>query len=615
MSDNDDRLARASGRALLAVLLAASMAGPADAAGPRRDASAKKSSPKVGSRGAHPREEGSAPKPTPSARYVPRAHTLARGETLASVLRDLEVDAGDIARIVERISRHWDVRKAQVGSEVSVTVDPKTGSVAGLSVAMDDERRIQLTRAAGGFQSKVVKIDADETGDLATAAPTTAAPIAPAPAGAPIPASAATVRIGTLSRGETLESELRALGVAPSDTADAVAAIRKKWNPRRAKVGTRVEVVRDDATNALRSVAVQESAKSKRIEVALTAPPPAPAVEPPPLAVAAAAVAPRAVASDIVVTPVIDGAANAPAQGTASQVVPAAPASAAASRATRVVAGRITSSFYDAAVRGGLPPSKVAAVANLFAWEVDFNTELQRGDSFRVLLSTAKGDPKLPYGTILAAEIVNKGETHRAFRIVGDDGHVEYVDDRGEGQRKPFLKSPIPYSRVSSPFSKRRFHPVLGVWRPHLGVDFAAPTGTGIRAVGDGVVEFAGWSGGNGRFVKIRHDGVYQSSYSHLSRIPRGIAVGTRVTQGQLIGYVGQTGLATGPHLHYAFWRSGQYVDPFTVKPVGGRALTAREKREFLGVRAARLVAMGSTATAAATAAEPSERRVAAASR
>ncbi|MBK7977038.1 MAG: peptidoglycan DD-metalloendopeptidase family protein [Deltaproteobacteria bacterium] len=601
MNPIDDRPVRAFGRALLAALLVASIAGTAAAVGPRRDATSKKSSPKVGSRGAHPPQQASAPKASSRARHVPRAHTLARGETLASVLRDLEVDADDIARIVARISTHWDVRKAQVGSEVSVSVDPKTGDVAGLSVAMDDERRIQVTRAADGFQSRVVKIAEDTIGNDSILAPTSATQPAPA---APV-AGRAAVRTGTLSRGETLESELRALGVAPSDTADAVAAIRKKWNPRRAKIGTRVEVVRDDATQALRSVAVQETAKSKRIEVTLAAAPPAPAVAPPPVAVAAAL---PAVAPDMVVTPVLETSAKAPAPAAA---VAAPPTSAAASRSTRVVAGRITSSFYDAAVRGGLPPSKVAAVANLFAWEVDFNTELQRGDSFRVLLSTAKGDPKLAYGTILAAELVNKGETYRAFRIVGDDGHVEYVDDSGEGQRKPFLKSPIPYSRVSSPFARRRFHPVLGVWRPHLGVDFAAPTGTGIRAVGDGVVEFAGWSGGNGRFVKIRHDGVYQSSYSHLSRIPRGIATGTRVKQGQLIGYVGQTGLATGPHLHYAFWRSGQYVDPFKVKPMGGRALTAREKREFLGVRAARLVAMGSTATAS----EPTAPRVAAASR
>ncbi len=597
MTDTDDRSTRAFGRAFLAVLLVASIAGTAHAVGPRRDASPEKSSPKVGSRGAHPPQQASPPKSAASARYVPRAHTLARGETLASVLRDLEVDAGEIARIVERISRHWDVRKAQVGSEVSVSIDPKTGTVAGMSVAMDDERRIQLTRAASGFRSRVVKIDDDEPAWVAAPASTIAA-LAPQPP----PTAATAVRTGTLSRGETLESELKALGVAPSDAADAIRSIRKKWDPRRAKIGTRVEVVRDEGSNALRTIAVQETAKSKRIEIALAPPPPAPAVAPPPPGLVA--FQPPG-APEIEVTPV--------AKVESKPAAPAAtgePVSPAASRSTRVVAGRITSSFYDAAVRGGLPPSKVAAVANLFAWEVDFNTELQRGDSFRVLLSTVKGDAKLPYGTILAAEIVNKGETYRAFRVVGADGHVDYVDDDGEGQRKPFLKSPIPYSRVSSPFSKRRFHPVLGVWRPHLGVDFAAPTGTAIRAVGDGVVEFAGWSGGNGRFVKIRHDGVYQSSYSHLSRIPRGIATGTRVKQGQLIGYVGQTGLATGPHLHYAFWRSGQYVDPFTVKPMGGRALTAREKREFMGVRAARLIAMGSTVTASASA----EQRVASAS-
>ncbi|MFN9068710.1 MAG: M23 family metallopeptidase, partial [Bdellovibrionales bacterium] len=145
-------------------------------------------------------------------------------------------------------------------------------------------------------------------------------------------------------------------------------------------------------------------------------------------------------------------------------------------------------------------------------------------------------------------------------RVDGED--LGYFSPEGESLRRMFLKSPIQFGRITSGFSKKRFHPILQVNRPHLGVDYAAPTGTPVRAVGDGVIDFSGWSGGGGNVIKIRHNSIYQTAYKHLSGYAKGIRRGSRVKQGQIIGFVGSTGLSTAPHLHFEFYQSGRFVDP-----------------------------------------------------
>lgn len=249
----------------------------------------------------------------------------------------------------------------------------------------------------------------------------------------------------------------------------------------------------------------------------------------------------------------------------------------------RAAGGDIETSLSAAASAADVPEKTVAEMAEILGWEVDFST-LRRGSSYRavyeetVRLDTGERTP----GRVLAVEIVNGDRTHEAYYFAakgGDDG--AYYDRDGQPLDGMFLRYPVAYTRISSFFSDSRFHPIKNRHIPHYGVDFAAPTGTPVVAVADGTVTKAGWQGGNGRMVKIRHDGTYESGYAHLSRIASGVTPGTRVRQGQLIGYVGSSGLATGPHLHFAMFRGGQYVDPLKVNTGRRPALAGGSRTAF----------------------------------
>lgn len=229
--------------------------------------------------------------------------------------------------------------------------------------------------------------------------------------------------------------------------------------------------------------------------------------------------------------------------------------------------GEVDSTLWEAAVAAKMDPDLIASLADVFAFDLDFNTEVRQGDRFRLVVEQKLLDGRpAGYGNILAAEYVNQGETHQAFRFENASGDADYYRADGGSLRRLFLRSPLKYRRISSRFSSARFHPILHHTRAHQGVDYAASVGTPIRSVGDGVVERAGWNGGSGNFVKIRHNSTYETSYSHLSRYGAGVKAGVHVKQGQIIGYVGQTGLATGPHLHFAFYVHGRYVDPLSQK-------------------------------------------------
>jgi murein DD-endopeptidase MepM/ murein hydrolase activator NlpD len=234
-------------------------------------------------------------------------------------------------------------------------------------------------------------------------------------------------------------------------------------------------------------------------------------------------------------------------------------------RNLRIVGAEVDHSLYMAAQSQGVPDKIISDVADILGWEIDFGRELDQGARVRVVyeeltrLDTAETIP----GRVLAVAVDNRGERVEGFFYKMPDGsHAGYYNREGEGLGRAFLRYPVSYSRISSQFSTKRFHPVLKRNVPHYGVDFAAPTGTPVKAVADGTVLMAGWHGGNGRFVKIRHDAVYESGYAHLSRIAAAVKNGAKVKQGQVIGYVGSTGLATGPHLHFALYRSATYVDP-----------------------------------------------------
>src|SRR5689334_15938012 len=252
---------------------------------------------------------------------------------------------------------------------------------------------------------------------------------------------------------------------------------------------------------------------------------------------------------------------------------------------TRVTlrAGTIDSSLFAAADDAGLPDAITLALADMFGGDIDFYHDLRRGDRFAVLYETRYVDGE-PAGTgrILAAEFVNNGTMLRAFLWHTPDGGTGYYNDDGRSSRKAFLRSPMEFSRITSGFTMARLHPVLHDMRAHKGTDFAAPIGTPVRATADGVVDFAGQQNGYGNVVIVKHDGRYSTVYAHLSRFAEDLRNGGRVHQGDTIGYVGQTGWATGPHLHYELRVDGEARDPMAVALPVATPVADNERAAFV---------------------------------
>lgn len=224
-------------------------------------------------------------------------------------------------------------------------------------------------------------------------------------------------------------------------------------------------------------------------------------------------------------------------------------------------------------------------LSDIFAWDIDFTTDLRKGDIFKIVVESCYLNNEFKkYGNILAAEFINNGQTHHAFRFE-HNGEVDYYDDEGKSLRRAFLKAPLSFRRISSGFSKRRFHPILKIYRPHLGVDYAAPIGTPVSSVGDGTITFAGYKGQNGKLVIIRHPNSFRTYYGHLSKIKKGIRRGVKVKQGQVIGYVGSTGLSTGPHLDYRIKKHNRFVNPLTLKLPRGESVPKTAMSDFITAR------------------------------
>jgi murein DD-endopeptidase MepM/ murein hydrolase activator NlpD len=257
-------------------------------------------------------------------------------------------------------------------------------------------------------------------------------------------------------------------------------------------------------------------------------------------------------------------------------------------KSVNVVSGTIEQSLYVDAVEHGLPEKVIAEMAEILGWDINFGRDLRAGATYRVAYEelTRVDTMASRAGRVLAVEVENRDKKYEGFYFASADGsNGGYYNRDGEGLGRAFLRYPVSFNRISSHFSTKRFHPVLKRNVPHYGVDFAAPTGTPVKAVAAGVISKAGWHGGNGRFVKMRHDSVYESGYAHLSKIASGIKPGAHVKQGQVIGYVGSTGLATGPHLHYAMYRSGKYIDPLRAGLPRRRSLDGAELARFKAQR------------------------------
>ena len=231
----------------------------------------------------------------------------------------------------------------------------------------------------------------------------------------------------------------------------------------------------------------------------------------------------------------------------------------------KTISSVINHSLYSAMLRNEANPELVIELSEVFAWQIDFY-RIQQGDYFKVIYEEEFVDNEsIGIKNILGAYFNNSGEEFFAIPF-SQDSTIQFFDEDGKSLRKAFLKAPLKYSRISSGYSKKRLHPVQRIYKAHLGTDYAAPAGTPIRSVGEGIILEASYTRGNGRYVKIKHNSVYTTQYLHMSRFAKGIRRGTRVKQGEIIGYVGSTGLATGPHLCYRFWKNGVQIDPLKEK-------------------------------------------------
>ncbi len=234
-------------------------------------------------------------------------------------------------------------------------------------------------------------------------------------------------------------------------------------------------------------------------------------------------------------------------------------------------------------------------LSDIYAWDIDFTSDIRNGDSVKIIVEELWiGEVFKGYGNILAAEFSNSRTVYKAYRFE-HDGYVGYYDSKGKSLRKTLLRSPLKFKYISSHFSRGRFHPVLRIYRPHLGVDYAARSGTPVSSAGDGKVLYSGYKGQYGKMVRIKHSGGFETYYGHLSRIPKKIRKGAKVSQGDIIGYVGATGVATGPHLDYRIKINGRFVNPLKVRLPRSRSISTsvmskfRKTADYMEVRLALL--------------------------
>lgn len=356
-----------------------------------------------------------------------------------------------------------------------------------------------------------------------------------------------------LESGQTLGGILTDTRIAGAELARLLLAVQQHKDPRRLMPGSEVTIRRWASTGDARAVELRVDADStirlERTAVGWT--------------------------SDVLLTPVAVDTVYA---------------------AGMIEAGR---TLYEALVydeRLDLPPAErvqlVAELAEIYMYTLDFTHEIRPGDRYRLVYEReARPDGTARSRRILAAEVENEGRLHPAIYFEASDDTHGYYDPEGNALRKAFRRYPLDYVRITSAFSWRRYHPILGIYRAHLGTDFGASRGTPVRAAGDGRVAFAGDDGGYGNVVKLRHPGGYETRYAHLSRFADGIRSGARVEQGEIIAYVGASGLATAPHLHYELRRDGQALNPRRVELPGAPPIP-QELRDRFGAVVARRVAL-----------------------
>ncbi len=344
----------------------------------------------------------------------------------------------------------------------------------------------------------------------------------------------------TAQSGDSLMSLLQHAGITPTAAQSAIDALAGKWDPRALKIGQEIALLRDDA--GVRQLHLTPDLQR-----------------------------------EIVLTRGTDG--NYIASVTQRDIL-AVPLR---------ITGTIDSSLFESAAKAGMPQAVLNDAIHAFSYDVDFQREVQPGDSFEVLfdqLVDEKTGKTVGTGDIAYASLTLSGKLEALYRYVSPNGDVGFYNADGTNVKKALLRTPVDGARISSSFGMRH-HPILGFTRMHQGVDFAVPAGTPIMASGDGVIASAGWAGGYGNMVVLRHNGTYSTAYGHMSHIAKGIKPGVHVHQGEVIGYVGMTGLATGPHLHYEVRVDNKQINPLGVRLVGTQKLEGRDLVAFRAQEAA----------------------------
>ena len=253
-------------------------------------------------------------------------------------------------------------------------------------------------------------------------------------------------------------------------------------------------------------------------------------------------------------------------------------------KSTYKISGTLENSLWESMTALNVKPNVILAYADMFAWQIDFLTDPRRGDTFKLIYEVEVLDKKntVIATTILAGEYITNTSSFTAIKFTNDQGIDGYFDQNGKSIKSAFLKAPLQFKRISSFFTKKRYHPILKYYRAHEGIDFAAPLGTPVSAIGDGIVKKAQYSGGFGNLIIVKHSNGYESYYGHLSKYGRGIKKGARVKQGQLIGYVGSTGLSTGPHLDFRMKKNNSFINFLKIKKPPTTTLSGQNREKFL---------------------------------
>lgn len=352
-----------------------------------------------------------------------------------------------------------------------------------------------------------------------------------------------------IKRGDTLMPKLVDAGIPRADAHAAISALGRFYDPRRIRPGQAVTVTfRDNVAEA-----VEEGSRSDDGSAAFIG-----------LTVAVD------YAKQVTVARAVDGSFS------------AREIEATLTRELHTLSGPISSSLFDAAEREGVPVPVLIGMIKAFSWDVDFQRDIQPGDSFEVMYERFLNEAGEPVheGQMVYANLTLQGKRKPIYLFAAQDGSEDYYDEHGKAARKALLRTPVDGARLSSGFGERK-HPILGYTRMHRGIDFAAPSGTPIYAAGDGVLDFVGPNSGYGLYIRIRHTTDYATAYGHMRSLATGMARGKRVRQGDVIGYVGASGMATGPHLHYEILRDGEQINPLSVKVQSGRALAGVDLKRF----------------------------------